>query len=269
LLALLLVATVFFLPSGGLRIVLGLPFVLLFSGYALMAALFPRKNRFDLVSRLVLSACGSVTVVPLLMLGLYYAGLGINLESILVALVAFCLVCSLTGELRWRRLAVEERFSLEINFPRMRPPLRPGDKVLTAGLVPLIIAAAVLLGYFVIGPGSTGVDVPFTEFYLMGADGQWGDYPRELRAGESGEITVGITNYEQRRVAYRVELSMGEEVLADTGFIDLAADGRWEETICFIPTVSGDDQRLDVLLYKDGEAEPSAESLHLWVDITD
>jgi uncharacterized membrane protein len=269
LLAVLLIATVFILPSGGLRIVLGLPFVLLFSGYTLIAAMFPGKDRLDGVTRLVLSACGSVTVAPLLALGLYYSGSGITLESVLTSLGAFCLVCSIIGWWRWRRLAAAERFYLKLRLPRLRPVLHSGNKIITVCLVPAILAAAVMLGYFTLCSGNTGVDVPFTELYLPGDGGQWGEYPGELKIGKPGELGVGITNREQRQVTYRIELILGESTVAETESISLSPDGRWQETIKFMPVVSGNGQLLKVLLYKDSETEPSAESLHLWVDITD
>jgi uncharacterized membrane protein len=41
--------------DGPARIILGLPFVLFFPGYSLMAALFPRKTDLEVIRRLALS----------------------------------------------------------------------------------------------------------------------------------------------------------------------------------------------------------------------
>ena len=51
----LLVVQLVLLTSGGLGIVLGILFLLFFPGYTLIAALFPRKDSFNAVERVVLS----------------------------------------------------------------------------------------------------------------------------------------------------------------------------------------------------------------------
>jgi len=54
------------------RIILGLHLVLFLPGYALIAALFPRKGDLDGIERIALSFGLSIAVVPLLGLALNY-----------------------------------------------------------------------------------------------------------------------------------------------------------------------------------------------------
>src|SRR2546422_6641126 len=71
------------------RVVFGLPFVLFFPGYALIAALFPRKQDLDTIERIALSLGLSIAVVPLIGLGLNYSPWGIRLDPILVFITLF------------------------------------------------------------------------------------------------------------------------------------------------------------------------------------
>ncbi|MCK4222104.1 MAG: DUF1616 domain-containing protein, partial [Dehalococcoidia bacterium] len=76
-LLLIVIANLALLPAalfttGPLRIVLGLPFLLFSPGYALIAALFPKKGSLDGIERIALSFGLSIAVVPLIGLILNY-----------------------------------------------------------------------------------------------------------------------------------------------------------------------------------------------------
>ena len=42
---------------------------------------------------------------------------------------------------------------------------------------------------------------------------------------------------------------------------------KWEMELSFIPQVAGDNQRVEFLLYKNGENKPYMEPLYLLVDV--
>jgi len=71
-LAILLITIIAFFPSNVLRIILGLPFMLFFPGYTLIAALFPKRNALDSIERVALSFGLSIAVVSLVGLILNY-----------------------------------------------------------------------------------------------------------------------------------------------------------------------------------------------------
>jgi len=52
------------------------------------------------------------------------------------------------------------------------------------------------------------------------------------------------------------------------GRIELEHDEKWEGVVAFTPDTTGNNEKVEFLLYKNGEAKPSLESLHLWVDVT-
>ena len=82
-LVIVLVAPIILFPSNILRIILGIPFLLLFPGYALAAALSTKGRGMDAVERVALSFGLSIAVVPLIGLILKYTPWGIRLEAVL------------------------------------------------------------------------------------------------------------------------------------------------------------------------------------------
>ncbi|PKK81272.1 MAG: hypothetical protein CVT47_03315, partial [Thermoplasmata archaeon HGW-Thermoplasmata-2] len=73
------------LDVGAMRIIFGLPFILFFPGYALIALLFPRRTDIDIIERVALSFGLSIALVPLVGLLLNYVW-EIRLFPILISL---------------------------------------------------------------------------------------------------------------------------------------------------------------------------------------
>ena len=48
--------------------------------------------------------------------------------------------------------------------------------------------------------------------------------------------------------------------------IVLADKAKWEQEVSFSPSKTGDNQKVEFLLYKGGELAPSQE-LHLWIEV--
>ena len=104
LLVIVLVTIIMLIPSHTLRLILGLPFLLFFPGYALMAALFIKKDGLDKIERVILSLAMSIVVVPLLGFILNNTPWGIRLEPVLYSIALFIFITSLIAWLRQRRL---------------------------------------------------------------------------------------------------------------------------------------------------------------------
>ncbi len=119
--AMIIIFTVLFvllppLNTSPVRTILGIPMVLFLPGYALIAALFPRKNDLDGIERLALSFGLSIAVVPLIGLGLNFTPFGIRLVPILVSLSVFTLAMLLIAYLRRSKLSEEERFEVPFSY---------------------------------------------------------------------------------------------------------------------------------------------------------
>ena len=265
-LALLLIVIIAFCPSNVLRIVLGLPFVLFFSGYALVAALFPKKGDLSGIERVALSFGLSIAVTVLIGLILNYTPWGIALYPILLSLTVFILVTSAIAYYRRRRLVAEQRFTLsfQIALPRWAG-LSNLDKALSIVLALSILAAIGALGYVVAAPR---VGEQFTEFYVLGLQGEVEDYPDELVVGEEATVILGIVNHEGGETSYRIEVTIDGVKNGEVGPLVLADEDKWEEEVNFALQQAGDDQRVEFLLYRDGEGEPYS-TLHLFIDIVE
>ena len=271
-LTILLIVVIAFSPSTIARIILGLPFLLFFPGYTLMAALFPKKGSLGGVERLALSFGLSIAVVPLMGFVLNFTPWGIRLYPILISLAVFILAASGVAWYRRGKLAPEERFrvSFNIRLPSWQGQSMP-DKVLSVVLAVAIVGAIGTLGYVVATPK---VGEKFTEFYVLGPDGKAANYTTELKVGEEGRVILGIVNHEQERVSYKVEIWIdGEKAKLRAGGedrdeirVELEHEGKWEKEVGFVPQKAGEEQKVEFVLYKDGEPY-FEEPLYLWVDV--
>jgi len=253
-LSVLLIIIIAFLPSNPLRIVLGLPFILFFPGYTLIAALFPKKADLGSIERVALSFGLSIAVVPLIGLILNYTPWGIKLYPILVSVTLFILVTSGAAWYRRHKLPEEERLSISFNVTLPRWAAMSGwDKVLSIVLVVSILGAIGALAYVIMTPKA---GEKFTEFYILGLDGKAANYPTELTVGEEGKVILGIVNHEHEdELTYRVEILIDGEGNSTISPPALDHGVKWEDEVGFVPQKAGGNQTVEFILYKQGEEE--------------
>lgn len=264
LLSVLLAVVISLFPIDILRIILGVPFLLFFPGYVLVLALFPRKGVLSGVERVGLSLGLSIAVVSLLGLGLNYTPWGITVVSALYSVLIFIFVFSVLAWFRQRRLSGAERFCLERRW--QMPGWKDGTwgKVLSIALSLAVLAAVGALGYAIAKPV---IGERFTEFYILGVEGEAANYPGALVVGETGQVVVGIINHEGETTTYRVEIAIAGIKNHEVAPLVLEDGGVYEEVVDFTPDTAGEKQKVEFWLYKSGEGEPYQE-LHLWVDVT-
>lgn len=251
--------------TGPLRIGLGLPFLLFFPGYSLIAALFPKKESLSGFERIALSFGLSIAVVPLIGLILNYTPWGIRLYPILISLIAFILAMCGVACYRRRSLPENEKFSVsfKIGFPSWRGQSTL-DKTLSVMLVLAIVGAIGTLGYVIATPK---VGERFTEFYILGRQGVAEEYPNNLSLSEKGKVILGIINHEQEEMSYQVRVTVdgaegrvkvwledesGELSAIANNTINipiLAHEGKWERTVLFEPLWRGEKQKVEFLLF--------------------
>jgi uncharacterized membrane protein len=259
-----------------LRVILGLPLILFFPGYALILTLFPKKDALDGIERMTLSFALSFVLVALIGLLLNYTPWGIRLNPVLYSQSGFILLMSLLAFWRQSRLPKTERYNVEgqVGFSRA-------------------ISILAALGVLIYTIASPRVGERFTEFYILGRAGQATDYPRDFAlsqgkvisvtysqdqavAASNGRVTMGIVNQEQQETVYEVKLTInGEPAAIDSGAgtvailgpITLQQGQKWEEEIGFAPAQAGEKQRVDFILLVGGQ--PYFEDpLHLWINAT-
>jgi uncharacterized membrane protein len=289
----LLILVIVLLPSNAARIVLGLPFLLFFPGYILVAALFPRRTDLDGIKRVALSFLLSIVVVPLTGLVLNYTPWGIGLYPILISI--FILIASAIAWYRRTTYLPAERFKVELRpkMPALFKAANTFDRVLTIVLILAILGVTGTLAYTVAKPR---VGERFTEFYLLGINGKADRYPKLLTCnggqvtsvtyeeGDSdvvvsetyGRIVLAIVNREHHEETYRVEvlcngqrlsLRIGDATVDELGPIVLLHEEKWEQEIGFAPSGLGDGQKIEFLLYMNNRLFfEEGKAPHLWVD---
>ncbi len=258
-----LLAAVLLLPHSPVRVVLGLPFVLFFPGYTLIAALYPRKDDLDGVERLALSLGLSLAVVPLIGLVLNYTPWGIRLAPILVGLTLFTIICSAMAATKRRALSPSERFPADI-----RPVVEAvrGWPWVTIAISAAVIAAILTIGFRTGVLGGSRVGETFTEFYVLGPGGKAEGYPRRAFVGQPAEVILGVVNHEARPAFYTIEIRAGDDLLRTLGPIDLQNEQKWEAPTTFTPKRPGDRVKVEFLLFLDGGSQ-AYRSLHLWLEV--
>jgi uncharacterized membrane protein len=266
LLSVLLIIFIALLPSNVLRIILGLPFILFFPGYTLLSALFPRRDELSGVARVALSFGLSIAITPLIGLIVNYTPWGIGLYPILVGIAAFIFLTSIIVWYRCSRLSDHESLStkIKIDFPQWKT-INIWNKALSIALVVLILGSIGTLAYAIVTPKQ---GEKFTEFYVLGPNGQAEGYPTELSMGEIGRVILGIVNHEGAdSLVYSVEVSIDGGLKQTIGPLTLDDEEKWEGEVSFIPDKMGSNQKVEFNLYRQGEDTPY-KVLYLWIDVS-
>jgi len=268
------------------RIPLGLLMVLFVPGYTLIAALFPRQVDLDGIERVALSFGLSIAVVPLIGLGLNYTPWGIRLTPVVVSLAIFTMVMASAAHFRRRSLPDDERFSIRFRETArgwvdefMAENRSRVDKALTIILFLTIIASIAALVYVIVTPKQ---GEKFTEFYILGPGGKAYDYPTVVGSGNRSTVIVGVVNHEYATVNYTMTINLNstarvnytsekeppEDILILTKNVTLANNETWERPVNYTLNRTGDYQKLEFLLYKEGNFTASYRDLHLWVNVS-
>ncbi len=261
----LLLFPVVTLTSGPIRIVLGLLFIILFPGYTLISALFPRTEDLNGIERLALSFGASIAIVPLIGLILNYVW-EIRLYPILISISIFIIVISAISYYRQQKIPENERFhiTLKASLPEWTG-IGKLDKTLSLCLLIAIIIALGSLGYVLAKPEE---GEKFTEFYILGPDGKAEGYPNQILLGDPFTIVAEIVNHEHQPTSYTVKVMLDDIAKTEVNFGTLAHEEKKGQIINFTPDSVKEKQRVDFYLYRNSEDSPYfADPLHLYIDV--
>lgn len=283
-----------------LRLALGVPYLTLLPGYALVSALFPETDGspigtgssdapggIDGLERIALAFGLSVVVVPLLGLVLNFTPLGIRLLPMVGAVTGLTLLLVVVAA--WRRTALDPADRFQVSYSGWIPDIRNrlgSTLALDVLLVGSILLATAGAGYLFAAPGQ---GEQFTELYLVTEDDSGAfvadDYPMNFTQGETKSLYVGVENHEQAPVRYTVvaQLQRVEQVdgsLAVRNRSELGRSARivkandtWRTQESVTPTMTGDRLRLTYLLYRGSvpgapTVDNAYQEVHLWINVT-
>lgn len=138
-------------------------------------------------------------------------------------------------------------------------------KILSAVLIFTILGAIGAMGYMFASPK---VVDRYTEFYMLGPNGNAQNYPWDLKLGQEGVVILDITNHEYQTMGYRVEITVGTTLIETLGPIELADGSEWKEEVGFKPPDLGPYQQVEFKLFKIrelGEVDNRHTELSLWL----
>jgi len=120
-------------------------------------------------------------------------------------------------------------------------------RALTLGLAIALLFSVLGVAYLAVNPPET--TDPYTEFYLLGPDGETAsDYPDNMTIGETGEFTVGITNHEHREQTYTLGVIVDGDVRTEQT-VTVADEETWQDQFAYTAESAGE-KRVRVVLYK-------------------
>ena len=286
-----LVLAVVFTPLGEWRplaLVVGLPFVLLGPGYAIVSAVFPRTGETGAgpgtawLARLVLSVGGSVVAIAVVGVTLDFTVWGFQRDAVVGALVALTLAATVVAWYRRRQVPVEIRAGADVAAIRERTlATLVGDG--PAGVVLTLLVVAVAAGSVaVVAEDSTSSDA-VTEFYILGQDESGelvaDNYPTNLTVGEPTTVGIGVGTTRLRGLDGTVVASLervnvnGESVTItesrQLGSFDVSVASG--ETVVrrhtVQPPMAGERLRLTYRLYESG-SDSTFRRVQIWLSVS-
>lgn len=138
-------------------------------------------------------------------------------------------------------------------------------KILSEILISAILASITALGYMLASPKA---GERFTEFYMLGPDGNAEGYPWDLKLGEEGAVILLIINHEYETMGYRVEIAVGKTLIKMVGPVELANGMERSGEVKFKASDLGPYQKVEFKLFRIrelGEGEEKHTGLSLWL----
>ena len=275
---------------------LGVPFLLVLPGYAIVSAVFPvdtgrvRRSEVaqpwhepDHIVRIALSLVVSAVVLALVGVVLSI-GSAIRLGPSVVAISAVTLFGVAIAAVRRLRADPAERAMPFGDDSRFWGRLSSGSNFQNGVAV---VALLLLVATLAVTAAAPPQGDSYTEFYVLSEDGNGTltaqEYPETFVSGEGQTLHVGLENREHEPTSY--EVVMQAQAIGDDGSVvmqqqvdrfdaDLAHGENTTVEREVAPTLVGDQIRLQLLLYK-GSApdDPSSgtadQTLQIWINVVE
>jgi uncharacterized membrane protein len=205
-----------------IRLLIGLPLVLILPGYAITTACFPGVGMGS-VERLVFSLGLSLAVVALGGLALNWTPWGIQANSWVVLLGGITLLASAISVYRRQRQPFVPIWQWRLSFNFYQSVL--------IGLALVVVVSALMVARLGAEENSTS----FTQFWML---------PNNQKA-----VSVGLVNLEQKPLKYCLQIKVADVLVWEQPEIELQPGQKWERVadLTIAPNHSG---AVQALLYR-------------------
>lgn len=227
--------------------ILTLPLVLVLPGYAMTAALFPRRE-LGVPERLVFILGLSLVIVILGGLMLNWTPFGLQASSWVVLLSVITLGASAVAVLRRRGQSLSAQGWLRIR--NLGLTFRLG---LLLGLTAVVLGGAIVLSSI----GAAQQSRPgFTQLWILPA------------SSSKNTVNLGMSNMELTAMEYRLVVEMDGKVVKVWPSIDLNRDQQWHATLVLPQTGHGGAaQQVEGLLYRANAPNTIYRHVLVWIDM--
>ncbi len=257
---------------------LGIVLVIFLPGYSIILALFPRASDLAIKERMLLSLVASAIVAVLTALCLSIVG-EIMPSTFASALAVISLALITIAYIRWAALPSGWRFIPSFGSDILPAGGRQGiKKQRRTYIILLSLAAVIIISAYAYSshtnnnantitimstasPAENG-EKKFTEFYILDESSQ-----APIEAGSRSTIMAGIINREHRTVDYTLRLVINDSILSEKS-IKLNHNNSWEGPLSYTIGSPVNMQRLDLLLYKDGNFQKPYDERNIWINVS-
>ncbi len=241
-------------------------FILFLPGYSIMTILFPRNDDLKIINRLALSFIWSIAIALLNSITLNYITSEDILTSTAISISIFTLFLQPVSYLR--REQVSERFSTGLAelFKSHKTSFNAKsqrDRFISFFLIIFVILVISMTVYAIAAPKD---GEKYTEFYILGPNGMASDYPTNLTIGEAGNVTLGIVNHEYSTVNYEMVIKLNNYTINATN-VTLSNNQTYSKLFTFTPSTSGQNQKVEFLLYRLPDNQTVYRYLFLHMDV--
>ena len=278
------------LPStSNIRFLIAVPLLFFCPGYAIIAFLYPKADSLPVgdldqtLSRAGLSFGLSLAVVPILILAIGAVGT-LRVPEVIGGIGGTIFFIAQLAALRRISVPKQQRYHVGIATSLQQRYDMLTRRSLTAKFTLLLLIVGIILSSGAIGltVSSPPDGYEFTQFYV-GTEQQNGsistvEYPDEFPT--ETPLTFVVTNQEQMSEEYVVVVQL--QRVSDAGVVRQSEElGRyrntvsqgetWKQSIEFSQEVSGENLRLQYLLYRNDvpatqTQDNSYRNLHIWVN---
>lgn len=285
-------------PTAAAWFPLALPLLFVLPGYVTMEMAYARRDgdrrparptdrpAIRMLERLALSLGLSLAVLPVLALLAYFSPWSLTDGTLLTVVSAYVIaMATAAAVVRLRHSADSKRratgWGLDVPSPS---DLSVPQLLINGALAVSVVLATATLGMGLIAPSR---EAGTTDLHLLTESGDRfvaEEYPDTLEAGETAQLTVGVTNDEREPVEYTVvaELQRVQIEGQSVNVVDNSGVGRvsfgltqgetWRRQLAFNGSLTDRNLRLAVYLYRgDAPGSPSMEtayrSTYLWLDV--
>ena len=101
---------------------------------------------------------------------------------------------------------------------------------------------------------------------MLNSEGKADNYPRDLAVGEQAKVIIGVVNREHETASYVLEVKINGTSNNVAGPLVLKQAEKWQKTITFQPATTGNNQKVEFLLYRSEQGEVYR-SVYILVDV--